>query len=113
MDNKDRKRGKLEGKRKGKAKNASGSGSGSGSGKKKGDKKKSQCKCRVFKARFIFSIQHIHNLEVLPVLIWKMISNLNQLQFLLWMTIIFSLLPVVTALSKEDPFLDISFKIFS
>ena len=42
-----------------------------------------------------------------------MVSNLNQLQFLLWIIIIFSILPVVTALSKEDPFPDIPFKIFS
>lgn len=42
-----------------------------------------------------------------------MVLNLNQLQFFLWIAIIFSILPAVTALPKEDPFPDIPFKIFS
>ena len=59
------------------------------------------------------SIWHVHTMEFLQALIWKMISNLNQLQLLLWISIIFSILPAVTALPKEDPFPDIPFKIFS
>ena len=59
------------------------------------------------------SIWHVHIVEFLQALIWKIISNLNQLQLLLWISIIFSILPAVTALPKEDPFPDIPFKIFS
>ena len=59
------------------------------------------------------SMWHIQPVKFLQALIWKIASNLNQLQFLLWISIILSILPVVTALPKEDPFPDISFKIFS
>ena len=59
------------------------------------------------------SMWHIHSAKFLQDLIWKIVLNLNQLQYLLWIFIILSILPTVTALSKEDPFPDISFNLFS
>ncbi|KAF8232684.1 hypothetical protein L208DRAFT_1270977 [Tricholoma matsutake] len=55
----------------------------------------------------------IHPLEFLQVLIWKIVLNLNQLQLLLWILIIFNILPTVTALPEESPFPEIPFKLFS
>jgi hypothetical protein len=55
----------------------------------------------------------IQPMEFFQVLIWKMVLNLNQLQFLLWISIIINTLPTVTALPEERPVPEIPFKLFS
>ena len=50
---------------------------------------------------------------LLQVLIWKVLLNLNHLQLLLWIPIIFNILPTVAARPEESPFPDIPFQTFS
>jgi hypothetical protein len=50
---------------------------------------------------------------LLQVLIWNVLSNLNHLQLLLWIPIVFNILPTVAARPEESPFPDIPFQAFS
>jgi hypothetical protein len=50
---------------------------------------------------------------LLQVLIWNVLSNLNHLQLLLWIPIVFNILPTVAARPEKSPFLDIPFQAFS
>jgi hypothetical protein len=53
------------------------------------------------------------HVTLLQVLIWKILSNLNHLQLLLWIPIIFKILPTVAARPEESSFPDIPFQAFS
>jgi hypothetical protein len=50
---------------------------------------------------------------LLQVLIWNVLSNLNHLQLLLWIPIVFNILPTIAARPEESPFPDIPFQAFS